>query len=327
MGAQSSGVARTRQPDLFGGPPPDVQVVRPAVPTPELLRLAKRLPKDLHLGTSSLSFPGWAGIVYAESYRVPQLARHGLRAYAQHPLLNALNVDSTFYRPPNVELLTQQAALVPDGFRFVVKAYTGLTTAPDTPRAQQRGIEPVFLDPRFAEQSVVRPLVEALGTKLGAVLFQFSPLGHRYTRQPATFVTRLGEFLAALPRGPLYAVELRDPEFLGALYEKTLAANGAVHCSTVHSRMPPVDSQLLEDGAGPLLIRWMLQAGDSYESAAARFTPFNRIIEPDKLSRSRIAGLVKRGLSAGRDVYVLAANNAEGSAPLTLLELAMAVAA
>ena len=331
MGAKSTGVKSTtldskKTPDLFGGPPPDAQVVRPAVPAPELLQVAKRLPKNLHLGTSSLSFPGWAGIVYAQQYRVAVLARHGLRAYAQHPLLNALNVDSTFYRPPSVELLTQQAAEVPENFRFVVKAYTGLTTAPDTPRAQQRGIDPVFLDPQFAEQMVVVPLVKSLGSKLGAVLFQFSPLGHRYTRNPETFVARLGEFLSALPRGPVYAVELRDPEILGAQYEDALTASGAVHCSTVHSRMPPVDSQVLGGGTGPLIIRWMLQPGDDYESAGARFAPFNRIAEPDKLSRSRITGLVKRGLSAGRDVYVLAANNAEGSAPLTLQELAMAVA-
>ena len=318
---------RKQQPDMFGGPPADAQVVRPVVPSPELLQVAKRLPKNLHLGTSSLSFPGWAGIVYAEQYRVSVLARHGLRAYAQHPLLNALNVDSTFYRPPSVELLTQQAAEVPENFRFVVKAYTGLTTAPDTPRAQQRGIEPVFLDPLFAEQAVIVPLVKALGAKLGAVLFQFSPLGHRYTRSPETFVARLGEFLTALPRGPVYAVELRDPEILGAQYEDALAAGGAVHCSSVHSRMPPVDSQVREGGAGPMIIRWMLQPGDDYESAGARFAPFNRIVEPDKLSRSRIGGLVRRGLSAGRDVYVMAANNAEGSAPLTLRELAMAVAA
>jgi uncharacterized protein YecE (DUF72 family) len=317
---------RTTQPDMFGGPPADAPVVRPAVPSPELLQVAKRLPKNLHLGTSSLSFPGWAGIVYAEQYRVAVLARHGLQAYAQHPLLNALNVDSTFYRPPSVELLTQQAAVVPENFRFILKAYTGLTTAPDTPRAQQRGIDPVFLDPLFAEQTVVLPLVKALGSKLGAVLFQFSPLGYRYTRQPETFVARLGEFLSALPRGPVYAVELRDPEILGAQYEDALAASGAVHCSTVHSRMPPVDSQVLEGGTGPMILRWMLQPGDDYESAGARFAPFNRIVEPDKLSRSRIAGLVKRGLSAGRDVYVMAANNAEGSAPLTLQELAMAVA-
>jgi len=306
--------------------------VRPAVPSPEVLQVAKRLPKNLHMGTSSLSFPGWAGIVYAEQYRVPVLARYGLRAYAQHPLLNALNVDSTFYKPPDVELLTQQAALVPEDFRFVVKAYTGLTTAPETPRARQRGIEPVFLDSSFAQRAVIRPLMQAFGSKLGAVLFQFSPLGFRYTQRPETFVARLREFLLSLPRGPagctgpVYTIELRDPEILGSQYEEALAASGAVHCSTVHSRMPPVDSQVSDGGAGPLMIRWMLQQGDDYERAGARFAPFNRILEPDKLSRSRITGLVKRGLSAGRDVYVLAANNAEGSAPLTLQELAMAVA-
>jgi len=306
--------------------------VRPAVPSPEIVQVAKRLPKNLHMGTSSLSFPGWAGIVYAEQYRVPVLARYGLRAYAQHPLLNALNVDSTFYKPPDVELLTQQAALVPEDFRFVVKAYTGLTTAPDTPRACQRGIEPVFLDPAFAEQAVIRPLMQAFGSKLGAVLFQFSPLGLRYTQHPQTFVARLREFLLSLPRGPVYTLELRDPEILGSHYEEALAASGAVHCCTVHSRMPPVDSQVTEVGEGPvqaarpLMIRWMLQQGDDYESAGARFAPFNRILAPDKLSRSRITGLGGRGLSAGRDVYVLAANNAEGSAPLTLQELAMAVA-
>ena len=300
--------------------------MRPAVPSPEVLQVAKRLPKNLHMGTSSLSFPGWAGIVYAEQYRVSVLARYGLRAYAQHPILNALNVDSTFYKPPDVDLLTQQAALVPEDFRFVVKAYTGLTTAPDTPRARQRGIEPVFLDSSFAQRAVIRPLMQAFGSKLGAVLFQFSPLGFRYTQRPETFVARLREFLLSLPRGPVYTIELRDPEILGSHYEEALAASGAVHCCTVHSRMPPVDSQVPDGGAGPLMIRWMLQQGDDYESAGARFAPFNRILEPDKLSRSRITGLVKRGLSAGRDVYVLAANNAEGSAPLTLQELAMAVA-
>lgn len=300
--------------------------MRPAVPSVQILQLAKRLPKNLHMGTSSLSFPGWAGIVYAEQYRVPVLARYGLRAYAQHPLLNALNVDSTFYKPPDVELLTQQAAQVPEDFRFVVKAYTGLTTAPETPRARQRGIEPVFLDSSFAQRAVIRPLMQAFGSKLGAVLFQFSPLGLRYTHRPETFVARLREFLMSLPRGPVYTIELRDPEILGSHYEAALRESGAVHCSTVHARMPPVDTQVTEGGAGPLMIRWMLQQGDDYQSAGARFAPFNRILEPDKLSRSRITGLVKRGLSAGRDVYVLAANNAEGSAPLTLQELAMAVA-
>ena len=300
--------------------------MRPAVPAESLVRVAARLPKSLHFGTSSWSFPGWVGFVYAQLYSAAVLARYGLPAYARHPLLNAVNLDSAFYRLQTPEQLARYAADVPDGFRFTVKAFAGLTAAPDSAMALRHRFDPVFLDAGFAARMVVNPLVQAFGAKLGALLFQFSPLGPRYTREPQRFVARLGEFLSALPRGPTYAVELRDPEFLGSEYERMLRASGAVHCSTVHSRMPPVDRQVTSsDAKGPLLIRWMLHPGEDYESAGARYAPFDRLREPDKLNRGRIAAMIGAGLSAGRDVQVIAANNAEGSAPLTLVELAKTI--
>jgi uncharacterized protein YecE (DUF72 family) len=318
-------VEQPAQHDLFGAPPADTEVVRAAAPDEQLVRIARRLPKNLHFGTSSWTFPGWVGIVYAQLYSVPVLARYGLAAYARHPLLNAVNLDSTFYKVQTTEYLAAYAAEVPDNFRFIVKAYAGLTTVPDSSIAVRRRTDPVFLDAAFAARAVVKPLVEAFGAKLGALLFQFSPLGPRYTREPHRFVARLGEFLAALPAGPTYAIELRDPEFLGSEYESALRAAGAVHCSTVHSRMPPVDRQVTRSHRGPLLIRWMLQPGDDYESAAARYAPFNRLQAPDKLNRDCIAAMINAGLSSERDVYVVAANNAEGSAPLTLHELAKTI--
>jgi uncharacterized protein YecE (DUF72 family) len=314
------------QQDLFGAAAVDVEIVRAAVPDEQVVQVARRLPKNLHFGTSSWSFPGWVGIVYAQLYSASILARHGLRAYARHPLLNAVNIDSTFYKVQTTEQLATHASNVPDAFRFMVKAYAGLTTVPDSSMAIRRRVDPVFLDARFAARTVVAPLIETLGPKLGALLFQFSPLGSRYTREPRHFIARLGEFLCALPRGPTYAVELRDPELLGSDYEAALRAAGAVHCSNVHSRMPPVDQQVRGPrGKDPLLIRWMLQPGDDYESAGARYAPFDRLREPDKLNRDRIAAMVGAGLSAGRDVHVIAANNAEGSAPLTLYELAKTI--
>jgi uncharacterized protein YecE (DUF72 family) len=315
------------QRDLFEAPPPvaGTELVRPAVPNEQLVQLAQRMPKNLHFGTSSWSFPGWVGIVYAQLYSVAVLARYGLGAYAHHPLLNAVNLDSTFYKPQTLEQLSRYAADVPETFRFMVKAYSGLTTTPESGLAMRRRIDPVFLDAGFARRAVVEPLVRALGAKLGAVLFQFSPLGSRYTREPGRFAARLGEFLCALPTGPTYAVELRDPEILGSEYEAALRAAGTVHCANVHSRMPPVDHQVAPTGKGPLVIRWMLRPGDDYESAGARYAPFDRLREPDKLNRDRIAAMVRAGLSAGRDVHVIAANNAEGSAPLTLYELAKTI--
>lgn len=313
------------QQDLFGVPMQRAEPVRAATPDDEVVRLAQRLPKNLHFGTSSWSFPGWVGIVYAQLYSAATLARHGLSAYARHPLLNAVNLDSAFYKVQTSEQLVRYAEQVPETFRFIVKAYAGLTAPTESALAVRRRVDPVFLDAGFARARVVEPLVEALGPKLGALLFQFSPLGPRYTREPARFATRLGEFLCALPAGPTYAVELRDPEILGSQYEAALCAAGAVHCSTVHSRMPPVDRQVPPTASGPLFIRWMLHPGDHYESAAARYAPFDRLQAPDKLNRDRIATMVNAGLSARRDVHVIAANNAEGSAPLTVSELAKTV--
>jgi uncharacterized protein YecE (DUF72 family) len=313
------------QPDLFGAPAPAAEPVRAAVPEEQVVQVARRLPKNLHFGTSSWSFPGWVGIVYAQLYSASMLSRYGLAAYSRHPLLNAVNLDSTFYKVQTTEQLARYAAEVPESFRFMVKAYAGLTTTPDSSLAVRRRVDPVFLDAGFARRAVVEPLVQALGPKLGALLFQFSPLGSRYTREPWRFAARLGEFLSALPAGPTYAVELRDPEILGSEYETALRAAGAVHCANVHSRMPPVDQQVTAAGKGPLLIRWMLRSGDDYESAGARYAPFDRLREPDKLNRDRIAAMASAGLSSGRDVHVIAANNAEGSAPLTLWELAKTI--
>ncbi len=155
------------------------------------------------------------------------------------------------------------------------------------------------------------------------ILLQFSPLGPLYTRSPALFAQRLEAFLGELPVGPTYAVELRDRQVLGPRYESALAATGAVHCLSVHSRMPPPDEQVgIRTDRGPMVIRWMLRPGDDYEAAGARFAPFDRLREPDELSRGRVVRLIRSGLSSGCDVHVAAANNAEGCAPRTLMELA-----
>lgn len=47
--------------------------------------LAGVLPKNLRIGTSSWSYPGWIGTVWDREYSEGALSKHGLSAYAQHP--------------------------------------------------------------------------------------------------------------------------------------------------------------------------------------------------------------------------------------------------
>jgi uncharacterized protein YecE (DUF72 family) len=291
------------------------------------VRLASARPKNAHFGTSSWSFPGWAGIVYAYGeYTATALARHGLATYARHPLLNGVGLDRTFYSPVPAAELARYAQAVPEDFRFVVKAYSALTTDPDSGRGTRMAAEPVFLDARFAAREVIAPMVEGLGAKLGAVLLQFSPLSNAYRRSPVGFAERLGEFLRGLPQGVPYAVEVRDPEILGAAYEEALRSARASHCASVHSRMPPVDEQAVGSEEAPQVIRWLLHAGYDYESAGRHYAPFNRLADPDAGTRGRVVNLISAGMRRGREVHVIAANNAARSAPLTLIELAKAFA-
>jgi uncharacterized protein YecE (DUF72 family) len=317
------------QGDFFGAPRNGA--VRPVEFEPATVALAERMPRTLRLGTSSWTTPGWQGLVYAEHHEPALLARAGLEAYTRHPLLRAVGVDSTFYAPAPPARLERDAAAVPNDFRFLVKAWSALTTPPSAPRPAHLATVPdLFLDPACAVTKVVEPAARALGGKLGTLLFQFSPLGRDWTARPAEFVARLERFLGALPHGPRYAVELRDPEFLGAEYESALRAANAVHCANVHPRMPPVDIQTSGaerrgDERAPLVIRWMLQPGHTYESAARRYAPYDRLVDPDSRNRERVAAMACAATAAGREVIVIANNKAEGCAPLTLTELARSI--
>ena len=313
------------------GAPAIAAAVGAAVPSPEVVALAARLPAGTYLGGSTWSFPGWAGLVYDRAHPAARLARHGLAAYARHPLLRAVGIDRTHYRPLPAAELARYAAAVPPDFLFLVKAHEACTLAhyPDHPRygAERGRPNPLFLDAAHAAAEVVAPYAEGLGAKGGALLFEFAPqdLG-----PPRRFAARLHAFLAALPPGPLYAVELRNRELLTADYAAALAAAGACHCLNVHPRMPDVrvQARLAGVAAAPLTVgRWLLGSGASYEVASKRFAPFDRLAAPDPVARRALAGLARGALAAGRRVLLTVNNNAEGCAPLSIVALARELAA
>lgn len=310
------------QQDLFGTDAAPEPVVVPA-PRADLAALAARWPGSLRLGTSSWSFPGWQGLVYGRAQRETELARHGLAAYACHPLLRSVGVDRAFYAPLRREEWRVFADAVPDEFRFLVKAHAALTIPPGARRPEFLGRAPeAFLDAGHALRHVVEPLIEGLGGKLGVLLLQFSPLPAALLRERAALLARLQDFLRALPRGLPVAIEWRDREMLGADYESLLADSGAVHGYSAHPRMPRLTQQLTEPGRGPLVVRWLLERGQLYEEARSRYAPFDRMVDPDPQTRAEIATLLGQALRSRHEALVIINNKAEGSAPLSVEALA-----
>jgi uncharacterized protein YecE (DUF72 family) len=291
----------------------------------DLVAVANRLPDVLRLGTSSWSFPGWDGIVYDRRVSQAVLARHGLAAYAQHPLLKTVGLDRTYYRPISAEDFRGYAEVVPEGFRFLVKAERTVTSPTDPGDGSFRGRNPRFLDPGYATGEIIQPLVEGLGAKAGPILFQFSPFSPNLVGGRGAFLERLHGFLDALPKGPLYSVELRTPALLTEEYAAALQETGVAHCFTVHPAMTPLEGQLkliraFEQPA--LVVRWMLHAGLRYEVAKDRYEPFDRIVDEDSDSLERITVAAFDALVAERQVFVVVNNKAEGSSPLSVIRLA-----
>lgn len=310
------------------GEPSAAPVAGAGVPA-DLVEAAARLPASLRMGTSSWSFPGWEGIVYDRRAPETVLARHGLAAYARHPLLRTVGVDRTFYRSIPAADFRAMAEAVPEDFRFLVKADRLLTSVTDPGDGALRGVNPRFLDATWAIEEVVGPMMEGLGDKAGALLFQFPPTAPNLVGGKGTFVERLHRFLDALPPGPLYAVELRTPAFLTPDYVLALEGTRAAHCYTVHPAMAPLEEQLrvvrhFEQPA--LVLRWMLHAGQKYEAAREKYEPFDRIVDEDEDSLSRITVTVLDALIAERAAFVVVNNKAEGSAPRSVFRLARRIA-
>jgi uncharacterized protein YecE (DUF72 family) len=315
------------QRDLFALPPPSIP---PAPPRPEHGALAARLPPGIRFGTMSWNFPGWAGLVYGAGASNKHLAGRGLTAYAQHPLLRAVELDRTYYEPLSADAYGSYAAQVPEDFRFLVKAHEECTVFRFPPHARygkRRGeLNGRFLDAEYACGEVVAPFVEGLGAQAGVLLFQCPP---QPLAEPGRFAERLHDFLRRLPRGPTYAVELRNADLFTPAYGAALADAGAVHCHNIWTAMPPLlfqARQIPPSARRPLIVRWLLRPGDLYEDARQRFAPFDRVQEEDLASRAALATLIAKASQHGVPALIAVNNKAEGCAPESIVRLARAIA-
>lgn len=342
------------QPRLFDLSPIDraLEVVPAAAADPVAIELARRMPRSVHLGTSSWSFSGWSGLVYRGRHSEADLARAGLAAYASHPLLRTVGLDRAFYQPLTVSQFTDLAEQAPLDFRFVVKAHQVVTrpdaddrgrTFGDTGKLRDSGsANPYFLDASYTVDRVVGPACAGLGGRLGPIVFQFPPLDFSASSRVGNarrFLDRLAAFLGALPRGPLYAIEVRNAALVmpGMIrrYSEVLCDAGVAHGFVAHPTMPTLSAQAaaLAEFGWPLeqqpcaCIRWMLRAEQTYDGARSRYEPFDRIVDPDDATRDMVVDLLIAAALATRPGFVPVNNKAEGSAPWTVRRIAEALAA
>jgi uncharacterized protein YecE (DUF72 family) len=317
--------------------------------TEEDRAIAARVPSWIHFGTSSWSFPGWKDIVWKRKHSEEELARSGLRAYAQHPLFRTVCVDRSYYGPLRESDVTSYAAQLDDAarlapslprFQLVSKVWEEITTAvfPKHPRYGARAGErnPFFLDPARFLGDVLAPYdLRTHARHFGPFVFELTPMPKGAIDDRA-LADRVDAFLTAIASSPLAAgelqcaFELRNQELMTERWSDVLRAHGAAHVFTFWTAMPSIRAQLARHGklsSSFVIARLMLPPFTRYEDKKAEYAPFDRLVAPQSDMRDDVLELLRLAAGAGcKGAFILANNKAEGSAPLTVKSLAERVA-
>ena len=303
-----------RQLDLFA---------RPADPELDFTverGLAGRLPPHVFMGTSSWTFTGWSNIVYPGKPSEEELLERGLEMYARYPLFRTVGIDRSYYRPLDEATLRRYAAQLPAGFRCVAKVWNEITTVPRSNQTTNSR----FLDPVAFVAEVLAPIERAFAEHAGPLVFEFPPTTAR-ALPPSEFARRLDEFLARIPGGWQYAVELRNRELLNTAYLEMLARHGAAHVLNFWENMPDIGAQLDVPDilCAPFVVaRLLIPPTQRYAARKTELAPFDRIVDPQERMRSDMVRLADACKALGKVLFVTVNNKAEGSSPLTVRALA-----
>ncbi len=309
--------------------------------TDEDRALGARVPSWVHFGTSSWSFPGWTGLLWSGRHTGDELARAGLRAYAQHPLFRTVSIDRSYYGPLRAADVASYAAQLDEAnalapalppFRVVSKVWEEITTAvfPKHPRYGARAGErnPSFLDPRRFREEVLEPYLPH-AKHFGPFVFELTPMP-KGALDDVSLGKHVEAFVSALPASVPWAFELRNEELLTPRWGDVLRAHGAAHVFTFWTAMPSLRVQLARLGrltSRVLVARLMLPPFMRYDEKKAEYAPFDRLVAAQPDMRDDVLVLLRAAAEAEcSDAFILANNKAEGSAPLTVKALAERVA-
>lgn len=232
----------------------------------------------LYLGTQGFSFDDWVGPFYPPG--TPK--KSFLEAYAGQ--FRSVEIDSTFYGTPRASVVEGWRDRTPQGFAFCAK-FPKLITH-DKKLENARGDAEFFVG-----------TMQVLGGKLRVLTLQFA-----YDFTPE-YADRLDKFLAELPSGPRYAVEVRNRKWLDQDLEGLLSRHNVALVLQDLYYMPKLDWIT----ADFTVIRWLGRRSDVEQ--------FDRIQIDRQEEMERWADKVSGFLDAGLDVFAYYNNHYAGHSP------------
>jgi uncharacterized protein YecE (DUF72 family) len=264
-------------------------------------------------GTSSWTAPGWKTVFYPPGVKSTDMLAH----YATQ--FGAVEADTTYYGVPKHDTVRGWRARTPEGFRIAAKFPRGIVhggegAKPDPARVLVREHVGAELEKFFAA-------MHELGDRAGPLVLQFPYFRASDFRGVDAFVDRLEPFLDALPRDFRYAVEVRNPAWVGPRLLGALRERKVAFVLVELARSTPAPWELAR--AHDLVTADFVYArliGDRHATEMLT-TTFDRIVVDTSERLSRWAELLATFDQKVRESFLFANNHYAGYAPATIREL------
>ncbi len=284
------------------------------------------------VGTSSWKYEGWLGQIYSRDRYLTRgrfsqrlFEASCLREYAE--TFPSVCGDFSFYQFPSEAYWQRLFHSSPDDLVYSFKVPEDITVRvfPSHPKYGQRGGQPnpSFLDAALFENAFLRAL-EPYRSQVGVLIFEFGTFSRAACPDAGDFVAELDRFLASIPRTFRYSVEIRNPEYLKPRYFDCLRSHGVAHVFNAWTRMPDIGQQTGIPGAftaGFTVCRVLLSRGRTYEEAVKKFSPYEKVQEPNPEARESLRSLIRRAREQRQEAFVYVNNRLEGNAPETIRAL------
>lgn len=293
---------------------------------PKLKALAEQ---GLYFGTSSWKYEGWLGSIYSESryqtrgkFSKKKFEAECLSEYARtFPVVGG---DFSFYQFPSVEYWRNLFEGSLDSLLFGLKVPEDVTVPrwPSHARYGTRAGQPNenFLSSKVFKDLFARPLWRHRH-RVAVLMFEFGTIAKSVIAGPEEFNDRLGAFLAELPPGFRYSVEIRNREYLGPEYFSVLRDHNTAHVFNAWTRMPELLEQVDMPGALTAdftVTRALLKKGQPYEDAVKKYSPYKELQEPSPSVREGLVQIAEHSRRAKWPAFVFVNNRLEGHAPGTI---------
>jgi uncharacterized protein YecE (DUF72 family) len=305
--------------------PPELPPFRTALAE----KLKRAAGQGVFFGTSSWKYEGWLGQIYTPE-RYLRRGRLSHKRFEDSCLAEYAEVfpivcgDFSFYQFPTPQFWQKLFTGAPDSLRFGFKVPEEITVRvwPGHARYGDRaGLDnPSFLNAE-AFQALFLDLLEPYRDRIVVLIFEFGSFPRGLYEREEDFVMDLDHFLGELPKKWRYAVEIRNPEFLGPLYLAVLADHGVAHVFNAWTRMPTIEEQMQVPGvytADFVVARALLRQGRAYEQAVQAFEPYTKVQDPNPETREALKALAQRTALRRERGYVFVNNRLEGNAPSTI---------